>query len=113
MLATKLKLHVAPLQRLLKMSFCVVHVPPLHEKKSLVPAVRRVEPWLIHPWSCSPVTVGVPKVKFAVAVPSLPPMNNWLVTEPLLMCATTSAQPMLLKQQVNPPTPMCPIAVAP
>src|SRR5437879_1192254 len=87
LLATKLNLHVALVHEELETLFGVVHVPPVHEKKSLVPAVRRVEPWLIHPCSCSAVTVGVPKVKSAVAVPSRPPMINGLVTDPVMVTA--------------------------
>src|SRR5256886_13510996 len=76
LLATKLNVHVAPAHEELETLFAVVHVPPVQEKKSLVPAALRVEPWSIHPCSCSPVTGWVPTLKFAVAVPSKPPISS-------------------------------------
>src|SRR5438067_4907610 len=101
-----------------------VQVPEAHVNGSavawrLVPAKRRAavspNPWRMCPSTTSPEAGSpVPLLTLTVAVPSNPPISRVVgLTDARMRCTPLSAQPILLKQQVNPPNPLWLMAVAP
>src|SRR2546421_130489 len=96
-----------------------VQVPEAHVIGSpvawrLVPPNRRAAPWTMYPCTARP-EAGAPVtlLTLTVAVPSRPPISKVCGDREAPANCAVSAQPMLLKQQVNPPTPRWAIALAP